>query len=402
MLEQKEKIGFYSVGINLFLVVIKGLLAYFSGSMALVADAIHSSTDVISSITVLAGIKISKRKTKNFPYGLYKVENVVSLVTSIFIFFAGYEIVKTVFFKPAALKSEYLFYAMAGVILTMGITFVFSRYELRQGKAIDSPSLIADARHIRTDMLSSAVILAGLLGGYFGLDIDRIAAVIVVLLVLKAGISIFIDAFRVLLDVSLDFETMDQVKTIILKNPGVISINGLWGRNSGQYKFIEADIVIKAKNLEKAYALSRKIENEIRSAVSHVDHILIHYMPRKKETYVVAVPLNEDRQTLSDHFGGAPYFYLAAIRTKDDAILSETFHRNPFAGEDKGKGIKVSEWLLGKGVDSVYTPKGFEGKGPGYVFSDADVEVIVAGSRRLDEIRCTFLKKEDVPDQSHF
>ena len=125
--------------------------------------------------------------------------------------------------------------------------------------------------------------------------------------------KIFIDAFRVLLDVSLDFETMDRVKTIILQNPGVISINGLWGRNSGQYKFIEADIVIKAKNLEKAYAVSRKIENEIRAQVSHVDHILIHYMPRKKSTYVVTVPLNEDRQTLSEHFGGAPYFYIAKI-----------------------------------------------------------------------------------------
>lgn len=390
MLEHKEKIGFYSVGINLLLVGIKGILAYFSGSMALVADAIHSSTDLISSITVLAGIKISKRKTKNFPYGLYKVENVVSLVTSIFIFFAGYEIVKTVFFKPIVLKSEYLFYAIAGVIVTMVIAFVFSRYELRHGLVICSPSLIADAKHIRTDMLSSAVILAGLIGGIFGLNLDRIAAVIVVVIVLKAGLEIFVDAFRVLLDVSLDFETMDRVKTIILQNPGVISINGLWGRNSGQYKFIEADIVIKAKDLEKAYAVSRKIENEIRAQVSHVDHILIHYMPQKKSTYVVTVPLNEDQQTLSEHFGGAPYFYFAAIRTKDNTVLSETFHRNPYAKEEKGKGIKVSEWLLGKGVDKVYTPNEFEGKGPGYVFSDADVEVIVAEKQRLDEIRASF------------
>jgi len=395
MLDHKEKVGFYSVGINLLLVGIKGILAYFSGSMALLADAIHSSTDVISSVTVLAGIKISKRKAKNFPYGLYKVENVVSLVTSIFIFFAGYEIIKTVFFKPIVLKSEYLFYAMAGVIVTMGITFVFSRYELRQGLVTGSPSLIADAKHIRTDMLSSAVILSGLLGGCFGLNLDRIAAVIVMVIVLKAGFEIFVDAFRVLLDVSLDFETMDRVKTIILQNPGVISINGLWGRNSGQYKFIEADIVIKAKNLEKAYAVSRRIENEIKAQVSHVDHILIHYMPRKKSTYVVTVPLNEDQQTLSEHFGGAPCFYLASIRIKDNAALSETFNRNPYAGEEKGKGIKVSEWLLGKGVDKVYTPNGFEGKGPGYVFSDADVEVIVAEKQSLDEIRASFFNIVD-------
>jgi cob(I)alamin adenosyltransferase len=70
-----------------------------------------------------------------------------------------------------------------------------------------------------------------------------------------------VDAFRVLLDASLDFETLDQVKTIILKDPRVISISGLWGRNSGQYKFIEADITIKARNLEKAHQGLKAFQN---------------------------------------------------------------------------------------------------------------------------------------------
>ena len=397
-MEQKEKIGFCSIGINLLLVAIKALLAYLSGSVALVADTIHSATDVISSITVLAGIKISKRRSKNFPYGLYKVENFVSLLTSIFIFLAGYEIVKTVFFEPFSLKTEYLPYAMGGVLLTMGITFAFSRYELRQGEVIGSPSLIADAKHIRTDMLSSSVILAGLVGAWFGLDLDRVAAILVVLLVFKAGAGIFVDAFRVLLDASLDFETMDRVKTIILKDPRVVLINSLWGRNSGQYKFIEADIVIKAKNLEKASAVTRKIEGEIREHVSHVDHILIHYEPQKKETSTLAIPLKDDRRSLSEHFGDAPYFYIAVVRERDGALLSEAYHRNPFAGEEKGKGIKVSEWLLEMGIDTVYTPKGFKGKGPGYVFSDASVDVIVTRDRSLKEIRRNFQKGDHVSD----
>ena len=392
-MRQSEKIGTYSIAINLILVAIKAFLAHLSGSVALVADAIHSSTDVISAITVLAGIKISKRSSRNFPYGLYKVENFVSLLTSIFIFFAGYEIVKTVFFEPFTLKTEYLPYTMCGVFLTMVITFAFSRYELRQGKAIGSPSLIADAKHIRTDMLSSSVILAGLVGAWFDLDLDRIAAILVVLLVFKAGAGIFVDAFRVLLDASLDFETMDRVKTIILKDPGVVLINSLRGRNSGQYKFIEADIVIKAKNLEKASAVSRKIEGEIRKHVSHVDHILIHYEPQKKETSTLAIPLNDDRKGLSEHFGEAPYFYLVAIRERDGALLSEAYHRNPFFEEEKGKGIRVSEWLLEKGIDTVYTPKGFKGKGPGYVFSDAGVDVIVTEERGLKEIMKNFPKE---------
>lgn len=398
-MEQNEKIGVYSIGINLILVGIKSLLSFLSGSVALIADAIHSSTDVISSVTVLAGIKISKRKSKHFPYGLYKVENFVSLLSTIFIFVAGYKIVYSAFFEHRSLNTQYLSHAMGGVLLTMAITFAFSRYELRRGKELSSPSLIADAEHIRTDMLSSSVILVGLIGGSFGLNLDRIAAVLVAFFIFKAGCRILVDSLRVLLDASIDFETMDHVKTIIVKDPQVVSINGLWGRNSGPFKFIEADIVTAARNLEKAYAVSRRIEKEIRQHISKVDHVLIRYEPQRKETTIRAVPLEEDKRRLSEHFGDAPYFYIVTIREEDSALLSEAYHRNPFAGEEKGKGIKVSEWLLQQGVDTVYSPKGFKGKGPGYVFSDAGVDVIITDGS-LADIQDGFPRGDKPPVQS--
>jgi cation diffusion facilitator family transporter len=396
MMEQSEKIGVYSVALNLLLVGIKGLLSFLSGSVALLADAIHSSSDVISSATVLVGIKISKRKSKNFPYGLYKVENFVSLLSSLLIFLAGYGVARTVFSQPQSLKSEYLPYAVVGVLITMGMTFAFSRYELKQGKKIGSPSLVADAEHIRTDMLSSSVIIVGLLGTWFGLRLDKIAALLVVVFVFKAGIRIFTDSLRVLLDASIDFETMDRVKSIILKEPQIKSINALFGRNSGSFKFIEADIIVKVGSFDKAHSVSQRIEKVIREQISHVDHILIHYEPQKKETTTYAVPLNEDKQGLSEHFGEAPYFYLATVQEKSGLLLSEAFHRNPFTQEEKGKGIKVSEWLLEKGVDSVYSPKGFKGKGPGYVFSDAGVDVITAEGKSLEDIQHCFGNGEKV------
>lgn len=323
-----------------------------------------------------------------FPYGLYKVENLVSLISSLLIFLAGYEIVHTVLTKSRPLKIAYLPYAMVGVLLTMGISFVFSRYELRQGKRIGSPSLIADAQHIFTDVLSSAVILGSLLGGWFGFGaVDKIAAIIVVIFVFRAGIPIFLNALRVLLDASIDFNTLDQVKTIILKNPNVAAINGLWGRNSGRFKFIEADIRVKVKDLEKAQFVSQGIEESLKRSVFNVDHILIHYEPQKKETRVCAVPLMEDRNTISEHFGDASYFDLVTIKESERKILSESYLHNPFAGEAKGKGIKVSEWLLEKGVDTIYTQKESKGKGPGYVFSDATVDIILTEAKTLAQVK---------------
>jgi len=125
-MEESERIGFYSIGINTFLVGIKYGLAVFSGSIALAADAIHSLSDIISSVTVLVGIKISKRKSEIFPYDLYKVEN---LVSSLFIFFAGYEIAVSVFSEEQKLNIGRLPLAITGVLLTILITFLFSRYE---------------------------------------------------------------------------------------------------------------------------------------------------------------------------------------------------------------------------------------------------------------------------------
>ncbi|MCF8143138.1 MAG: hypothetical protein K9N21_04380 [Deltaproteobacteria bacterium] len=105
-----------------------------------------------------------------------------------------------------------------------------------------------------------------------------------------------------------------------------------------------------------------------------------------------AIRLGEDKASLADHFGSAPHFYVASKRQKDGELISEAFYHNPFREDDKGKGIKVSEWLLEKGVDWVYSPKELSGRGPGYVFSDAGVEVMVTDLKRLEDIQEDFQK----------
>jgi predicted Fe-Mo cluster-binding NifX family protein len=106
----------------------------------------------------------------------------------------------------------------------------------------------------------------------------------------------------------------------------------------------------------------------------------------KKDFLIYALPMEEDKQRLSDHFGDAPYFYLFQMSTHGHVIQEEKILSNPHLKEEKGKGIKVSEWLLQNGVDTVYTRKTFDGKGPSYVFSNADVEVIITEDKTIDEI----------------
>jgi len=386
MMEIDEKVAVLSIMNNLALSAIKLGLSFLSGSIALIADAIHSFTDVIASLTVLAGLRISRRTSKTFPYGLYKVENLVSLLTAFAIFFAGYKIVKEVFSQEAGAALDHLPIALAGVIVTIGMTFAFSRYELRVGRRIGSPSLVADAQHVRTDMLSSVAIFVGLAGHMFGLHLDRIAALVVVLFIAKAGWEVMVDAVRVLLDASLDFETLDRVKSLLLEESKIQAINGLWGRSSGRYKFIEADITIAETRFERAHQVAGDIEERIKGGLANVDHILIHYAPIEKEILTYAIPLAERKGTVSPHFGEAPFFMFIAVRTKDDTIVLEDVRVNPHTELERGKGIKVAEWLIENDVDVVCLKERFEGKGPTYVFGDADVEVRVTEMATAGEI----------------
>ncbi len=386
-METSERIALYAIVFNLSLVLFKYFLAIYSGSLALKAEVIHSLTDVITSLTILVGIKLSKRKSPSFPYGLYKVENLVSLGVSLLIVAAGVEIVKVAFGKAVYPHIPRLPLTVGGVGLGMLGAFFFSGYEYHKGRELNSPSLISDAQHLRSDVLSALAIMAGLIGEYLGFRLDRVVASLVAIFIVKAGIGIFIDSIKVLLDASVDFSTLDRVKTIVLSFPAVEEVKAIWGRSSGRYKFIELVITLKIRDLQKAHFISQQIEKKIKEEISHVDHVLIHYEPKTKEFVVYAVPLNQDRNTISDHFGDAPYFYFCKLKPSEGKIYAERIELNPYASISKGKGIRVSKWLLTEGVDVVLSKMDLSGRGPFFVLSEAGVTIEVVPFKTLTEAK---------------
>lgn len=384
-METSEKIAGLSILTNLVLVAIKTLLALLSGSLAIKADAIHSLSDVVSSAVILIGIKISKRKSGSFPYGLYKVENLVALVTSILILLAGYEIVREVFANPLQLTPRQIPLAATGILLTIVITWLFSRYELKKGLETGSPSLVADARHIWTDMLSSVVILASLIGSLFGWHLDRYAAMIVVVFIVRAAFTILLDAIRVLLDASLDHASLDQVRDLVLNDPRVTRINAVRGRNAGRYKFVELDLDLNVKNLKMGHQAVEDLKQNIKNSLDNVDHVLVHYAPQTKNTLVYAMPLSDDGLTLSEHFGESPFFRLATINLKDDTIVQDTKQENPYLLAEKAKGLKVANWLLEQNIDVIIVREQLEGKGPGYVLGEAETKILLTKETLADD-----------------
>ncbi len=276
-------VALLSAGFHVILVVLKYGLGILSGSIALRADAFHSLMDVLSSLGIFAGIKISERKSKIFPYGLYKVENLAALATSIFIFFAGYEIVKEAIYTSSTIVVSNIPITVLGLLVIVILVFLFSRYEAKIGKKVGSPSLVADAKHIGTDLLSTAGILIGLLVSLWKPNFDRYIAVVIAVLIARLGWTILVDSVKVLLDASIKNEMLDDIRKVFSNFPAAKDVTRLSGRCSGRFKFIEAEVILDVETLQDAHDVSSSIEEEIYDCFPEIDKILIHYEPAKKQ-----------------------------------------------------------------------------------------------------------------------
>jgi cation diffusion facilitator family transporter len=142
-----------------FLAALKGIVGVYSGSAALIADAVHTSLDIFTSLAVWVGLKLSlKSSGEKFPYGYYKAENLVALFVSVIILVSGVELVREALVSikdPAEIELQGI--ALGTAVFSVFAIYAIYRYKAGIGRKIDSQALIADAMHSYTDVFSSLV-----------------------------------------------------------------------------------------------------------------------------------------------------------------------------------------------------------------------------------------------------
>jgi cation diffusion facilitator family transporter len=374
LVAEKKKIALLSVLLNLFLSVLKIAIGFVSGSASLIADGIHSLADLAASVSVFAGIVIANMKSDSFPYGLYKIENLISLVSAFAIFFAGYEIARDVLFENEINHITNLSLALAAVFITIVATFLFSRWERKKGEELNSPSLIADAEHVKTDMLSSTVVLVGILGNYFGIVwLEKLAVLVIVALIFHAGWEIVKESIKVLLDATVDRETLEEIEKIILNHPLVKRVKSLTGRSSGSYKFIEAEIVLRTRDFEKAHEVVHSLEEKIKSKVPFIEKILIHFEPPEEEAKVYAVLLDSEGKTCREPQNCKTAFLLRLSNGKLSEL--ERIEIPSELGRKRGIAAEFIERLADKKVDCLVVGDVFFGKGALYAMAFYGMEL---------------------------
>lgn len=379
-----KRVALYSLLVNVFLLGLNLVMATYSGSLALMAETAHNLADLAASATVWIGLTLSQRKSRAFPYGLYKIENIAAIIVGLLIFLTAYEIAKEALFETGHQVVTHPA-ILLGVVVAALVPWLFSRYELRIARALNSPSLMADAKEFQAHVLSSGVVLASLLGHWIGWPLDWPAALVIVVWIIHAGWATLTSGMRVLLDASIDAETLQRIRRIIERQPAVVEVRSLVGRNAGRYRFLEAEIGVRAQSLDKAHQVSHAIEAEICGEIPFVERVLIHMEPVSREVVRIAVPLTDQTGTVSRHFGLAPYFALTDKHRVTNDIVREMIIANPFAAHPRGRGLEVAHWLLEQHVDILVTPDDIRDKGPGHAVGDAGVTVIVRDVSTLAE-----------------
>jgi cation diffusion facilitator family transporter len=316
---------------------------------------------------------------------------VVAVIISLLLFISAFEIVSEAVAGETAII-PYHGWVLAAVGALVLAPFLFGRYEIGAGRKYNSPSLVAEGKQFRADVLSASIVFFALLGQTFGLPLDRIAAGIVAGFIAYSGWGLLRNGMRVLLDASVGGETLARIRTLIESQPEVGRVLHLTGRNSGRYMFIETAVAMRVTDLRQAHQVSERLERLVKDAEPSVDRVIIHYEPQTRTVIRYAFPLVSRGEEISKHFGEAPYFAVVDVDTERRRAVRHEILANPHAALEKGKGLQVARFLLGRKVDVVVTRESLAGKGPGYAFAEAGAETRQTDAGVIDE----FLRQEGI------
>ena len=256
-------------------------IGQLSGSKALTADGLNNTTDIIASLAVLIGLKISRKPAdEDHLYGHFRAETIASLIASLIMIAVGmdvlYKAARSIFFFKAQVPD--LSAALVGIVCAMAIYFVY-RYNKKIAIQINSSGLMAAAKDNLSDAWVSIGTSVGIIASQFGLPwIDPLAAVIVGILIAKTGWDIFREASHNLTD-GFDKEKLDNITQCINEVSGVKKIKDIRARVSGNNILLDVIVRVSADlTVVEGHKITEDIEEKLRSGFN-ITEVVVHVEP---------------------------------------------------------------------------------------------------------------------------
>lgn len=280
------RISIISIIVNAVLSALKLFAGFFGHSQALIADAVHSLSDVLTTVVVIVSLLVSGRKPDdNHEYGHQKYEGIATLLLALALGYVGIKIgisgasaIITGSYKDFTLPT--LLPAIAALV-SIVVKEAMYQVTMKVARKEKSSALKADAEHHRSDALSSVGSLAGVLFALFGFPVmDSVASIIICIFILKTAIEILLEALKGLTDSSADENTEEAIERDAMSIEGVERIDMLKTRVFGSGYYVDIEIAVDGDlKLQESHEIAEKVHDKIENKYPDVLHCMVHVNP---------------------------------------------------------------------------------------------------------------------------
>ena len=277
-----------SIAVNLLLSVGKLIAGIFGHSAAMVSDAVHSASDVFSTLIVMVGLKLSGRAAdENHEYGHERLECVAAILLAVVlaatgagIGISGIESIRSA--QTLAVPGLMALWAAVISIVVKEAMYWYTRWAANK---CGSAALMADAWHHRSDALSSIGSLVGIAGARLGFPVlDPIASIVICIFILKAALDIFRQAIEQLTDQAASPKLEREMKKLILQQNGVRALDLLKTRQFGSKIYVDVEFSADGDlTLVQAHDIAQRVHDQIESAFPMVKHCMVHVNPLEEK-----------------------------------------------------------------------------------------------------------------------
>ncbi|MCF8033097.1 MAG: cation diffusion facilitator family transporter [Desulfarculaceae bacterium] len=279
------RVTWIGLGANLVLALGKFLAGVFGHSSAMVADAAHSLSDLVSDAVVLVGLKLGRSEPDlRHPYGHGRIETlaaqVVAFILIIIAVYIGWEAVG----RLTSGRAQYPnWLALAAAVVSIAVKEGLYRYTVAVGRRINSAAVVANAWHHRSDALSSIAVLVGVAGTLINPawhSLDSWAALVVAALVAKAGVQILWGTIQEMIDTSPRQEVVGNIRACALGVPGVMEVHDLKVRSVGGRYQMQLHIVVDSRlSVVQGHDIAKEVEHCVLGDVKEAVEVVVHVDP---------------------------------------------------------------------------------------------------------------------------
>ena len=289
---------------DIFLVTFKMFAGIVGRSTAMVADAVHSLADMLTTIVVIVGVKMANRKAdKEHPYGHERFECVAAIILSVILFVTGGGIgwaglQQIIAWDYADIPVPGII-ALVAAVVTIVVKEAMYWYKRAAAKRVDSSALMADAWHHRIDALTSIGSFLGILGARLGFPIlDPLAALLICLFIFKAAFGVFKDTISKMTDRACDDETENEMRQTILSQETVVSIDLLKTRLFGDKIYVDVEISVKdSETLRAGHDAAHQVRDAIETGFPKVKHCTVHINPVTDSAHILDEEKTLDKES---------------------------------------------------------------------------------------------------------